>query len=198
MRFTNRDNLGASLTGKTMATYDSQYNHGRHRSSELTNAEHSMVPKASPARKAKPEAVSHSRPLDAISQRAMQVLATLPTSYQMHETRKTYPHVMNMIADSWHDPEFFFHVVRNLLIDQRGGRAGFQFWQKLPICASTILQMSGLRPERNSTGIFSDLLACQPWASEATIKAQLSITQSVQAICKQNHVQTQYHFYTRR
>jgi hypothetical protein len=110
-----------------MATYDSQYNHGHQDSSEHKNAGLSMLPKPRPALKAKPEAVGHSRPLDAISQRAMQVLATLPSSYQMHETRKTYPHVMNMIADSWHDPEFFFHVVRNLLIDQRGGRAGFQF-----------------------------------------------------------------------
>ena len=130
-----------------MATYDSQYNHGRHRSSELTNAEHSMVPKASPARKAKPEAVSHSRPLDAISQRAMQVLATLPTSYQMHETRKTYPHVMNMIADSWHDPEFFFHVVRNLLIDQRGGRAGFQFSVLAEITNLREHYFANVRPE---------------------------------------------------
>ncbi len=127
MGLTKHDNLDASLTGKTMATYDSQYNHGRDGSSELKNAGHSMLPKPPQAPKAKPEAVNHSRPLEAISQRAMQVLASLPTSYQMHETRKTYPHVMNMIADSWHDPEFFFHVVRNLLIDQRGGRGGFQF-----------------------------------------------------------------------
>ncbi len=127
MGLTNHDNLDASLTGKTMATYDSQYKHGRHGSSELKNAGPSMMPKGSLARKAKPEAISHSRPLEAISQRSMQVLATLPSSYQMHSTRKDYPHVMNMIADSWHDPEFFFHIVRNLLIDQRGGRAGFQF-----------------------------------------------------------------------
>jgi hypothetical protein len=147
MAFNNHAILGASLTGINMVTYDSQYNYGRFNASKLNKEETSLLPPAAKAAKTKPEAVKHSRPMEAISQRAMQVLATLPSSFQMHETRKAYPHVMNMIADAWHDPEFLFHVVRNLLIDQRGGRAGFQFSVLAEITNLREYYFTTVRPE---------------------------------------------------
>jgi hypothetical protein len=139
--------LDASLTGKNMATTDSQYNYGRFNSAKLAAEDGSKELKTGATGKPKPDAVTHSRPLEAISQRAMQVLATLPSSFQMHETRRTYPHVMNMIADAWHDPEFLFHVVRNLLIDQRGGRAGFQFSVLAEITNLREYYFTSVRPE---------------------------------------------------
>ena len=108
-----------------MATYESKYSYGRQGALQLSKDGASLVPLT--VQPAKPEAVKPTRPAEPISPRSMQVLATLPSSFQMHETRKIYPHVMNRISDAWHDPEFFFQVVRNLLIDQRGGRAGFPF-----------------------------------------------------------------------
>jgi hypothetical protein len=147
MTFNNHENLGSSLTGKSMTTYDSQYNYGRFSASDLNNEGASLLPKRDQVSAAKPEAVTHSRPLAALSPKSMQILAGLPSSFQMHETRKTYPHVMNMIADSWHDPEFFFHAVRNLLLDQRGGRAGFQFSVLAEITNLREYYFSTVRPE---------------------------------------------------
>jgi hypothetical protein len=130
-----------------MVTFESEYNYGRFNPSKLNEEGSSLLPDSARAQKPKPEAVSYARPLAAISPRAMQVLATLPSSYQMHETRKSYPHVMNMIADAWHDPEFLFHAIRNLLIDQRGGRAGFQFSVLAEVTNLREYYFTSVRPE---------------------------------------------------
>jgi hypothetical protein len=130
-----------------MAIHESQYNYGRFNASPLMSEASEFKSKSESSAKPKPEALKHTRPPVAISQRAMQVLAALPSSYQMHETRKIYPHVMNTIADAWHDPEFFFHVVRNLLIDQRGGRAGFPFSVLAEVTNLREYYFSTVRPE---------------------------------------------------
>ena len=75
-----------------MAIHESQYNYGRFNASSLLSEASEFKPKSESSAKPKPEALKHTRPPESISQRAMQVLATLPSSYQMHETRKTYPH----------------------------------------------------------------------------------------------------------
>jgi hypothetical protein len=130
-----------------MGIYESNYSYGRGIPHSEGQAGPSMMPKSEAKPNAKPEAVTSSRPNETLTQRTMQVLATLPSSFQMHETRKAYPHVMNRIADAWQDPEFFFHVVRNLLLDQRGGRAGFQFSVLAEITNLREYYFTAVRPE---------------------------------------------------
>jgi hypothetical protein len=130
-----------------MGIFESKYSQGRYAEASYRQESTSMLPNAEDAAKLKPEVARKSRPLEPLSQRSMQVLATLPRSYQMHETRKIYPHVMNRIADAWHDPEFFFHVMRNLLLDQRGGRSGFQFSVLAEVTNLREYYFSNVRPE---------------------------------------------------
>jgi hypothetical protein len=90
---------------------------------------------------------SGGRPLEALSERSLQILAGLPSAFQMHETRKHFPHVLNRMTDAWHDPEFLHHVVRNLLIDQRGGRTGFPFSVLAEITNLREYYYNNVRPE---------------------------------------------------
>ena len=128
-----------------MGIYNSNYTSGRQIGLQPNQELASLVPTVKAT--AKPEPVKSTRPPEPISQRSMQVLASLPSSFQMHETRKIYPHVMNRISDAWHDPEFFFHVVRNLLLDQRGGRAGFPFSVLAEVTNLREYYFSTVRPE---------------------------------------------------
>lgn len=130
-----------------MAIFENEYTYGKHASAAAGEDRVSLVPRTPEPAPGKPEAVKASRPPEAVSQRSMQVLATLPSAYQMHETRRHYPHVLNRIADAWHDPEFLFHVVRNLLIDQRGGRAGFPFSVLAEVTNLREYYFSVVRPE---------------------------------------------------
>ena len=130
-----------------MAIFENEYTYGRFAVTPADKERVSLVPAAVQPAPAKPEAVRNTRPPEAVSQRAMQVLATLPSAFQMHETRRFYPHVLNHIADAWHDPEFLFHVVRNLLIDQRGGRAGFPFSVLAEVTNLREYYFSVVRPE---------------------------------------------------
>lgn len=130
-----------------MATFENEYTYGRHASAAAGEERVSLVPPVPAPAPAKPEAIRSTRPPEAVSQRSMQVLATLPSAYQMHETRRHYPHVLNSIADAWHDPEFLFHVIRNLLIDQRGGRAGFPFSVLAEVTNLREYYFSSVRPD---------------------------------------------------
>ncbi len=147
MVFNIHANLDSSLTGsQNMGTTNSPYTFGRFQLKQGQDETVSLVPKA-PTPSGKPETLPSARSAVPLSQRSMQVLAALPTAYQMIETRKLYPHVLNRISEAFYDPEFFAHVVRNFLIDQRGGRNGFPFTVLAEITNLREFYFSVLHPE---------------------------------------------------
>lgn len=69
--------------------------------------------------------------------RADRLFASLPYAYRLPVTRQRYPHVLERIAAEWEVPRRFLQLMDELLIDQRGNRAGFPF--------DCILELTNLR-----------------------------------------------------
>jgi hypothetical protein len=55
------------------------------------------------------------------------LLAKLPSDLSIVHLYSEYPHVLNKIAMAWGDHATFYKIMDDLLIDKRGGRAGFPF-----------------------------------------------------------------------
>jgi hypothetical protein len=67
------------------------------------------------------------RPVDEPNQYAKDLIKVLPADLSMLHTYADYPLILNRIAASWDSPKLFFALMDELVIDQRGGRAGFPF-----------------------------------------------------------------------
>ncbi len=62
-----------------------------------------------------------------ISPRALRLVEMLPRGFRLYETRLNYPHVVEQLADTWHDPRRFAAVIDELTLADRPNRAGFPF-----------------------------------------------------------------------
>lgn len=66
----------------------------------------------------------HQRP---VSPRALRLVEMLPRGFRLYETRLGYPHVVEQLADAWHDPRRFASVIDELTLADRPNRLGFPF-----------------------------------------------------------------------
>jgi hypothetical protein len=78
-----------------------------------------------------------------LDQRSKQILAALPTEMRPSNIVSMFPHIMNLISKSWHDPKEFVKTLDELLIDDRGNRVGFPF--------AVIVELTDLREHYFST-----------------------------------------------
>ncbi|MFA7504913.1 MAG: hypothetical protein WCZ28_09445 [Burkholderiaceae bacterium] len=81
-----------------------------------------------------PEQPAHARPaapapepIHPVSPRALRLVEMLPRGFRLYETRLNYPHVVEQLADSWHDPQRFASLIDELTLVDRPNRAGFPF-----------------------------------------------------------------------
>lgn len=65
-----------------------------------------------------------SEPLDP---RALRVMQQLPGDASLDYTAENFPHVVNRLAALWDDARRLSDYIEKLMIDDRGGRAGFPF-----------------------------------------------------------------------
>lgn len=70
---------------------------------------------------------NRSRRLAPLEKRAQRVLRILPADHSLAFTVEHYPHLVNQIAFLWDDAKALGVFVDALMIDERGGRAGFPF-----------------------------------------------------------------------
>jgi len=75
--------------------------------------------------------------LQSTDRRAERLIASLPYALRLSVTRQRFPHVVERIAAEWEAPRRFLQLMDELLIDQRGHRAGFPF--------DCILELTNLR-----------------------------------------------------
>lgn len=62
-----------------------------------------------------------------VSPRALRLVEMLPRGFRLYETRLGYPHVVEQLAEVWHDPRRFAAVIDELTLADRPNRAGFPF-----------------------------------------------------------------------
>jgi hypothetical protein len=62
-----------------------------------------------------------------LDQRAKIIVKALPKPMRPLHTCRDFPHIMNLIASSWHEPKLFVKTLDELLMDDRGDRQGFPF-----------------------------------------------------------------------
>lgn len=81
-----------------------------------------------------PEQPAHAEPAApapaqrrAVSPRALRLVEMLPRGFRLYETRLGYPHVVEQLAEAWHDPRRFASVIDELTLADRPNRAGFPF-----------------------------------------------------------------------
>lgn len=63
-------------------------------------------------------------PLD---KQAVIMIRSLPNGAKPEFTEANFPHLLNRLAANWHNPRALRQFVDDLVIDQRGGRAGMPF-----------------------------------------------------------------------
>lgn len=62
-----------------------------------------------------------------VSPRALRLVEMLPRGFRLYETRLNFPHVVEQLAGTWHDPRRFAAVIDELTLADRPNRVGFPF-----------------------------------------------------------------------
>ena len=65
------------------------------------------------------------QPADYLLPQSTRWLVALPPDVSTHSLAMRYPRIVNLIASQWGDQHSVSKVFEDLLIDRRGGRAGF-------------------------------------------------------------------------
>jgi hypothetical protein len=78
-----------------------------------------------------------------LDQRSKQILQTIPAEIRPTNIVANFPHIMNLVSKSWHEPKEFVKTLDELLIDDRGNRVGFPF--------AIIVELTDLREHYFST-----------------------------------------------
>jgi hypothetical protein len=78
-----------------------------------------------------------------LDQRSKQILQTIPAEIRPTNIVANFPHIMNLISKSWHEPKEFVKTLDELLMDDRGNRVGFPF--------AIIVELTDLREHYFST-----------------------------------------------
>jgi hypothetical protein len=82
-----------------------------------------------------------------LDQRSKQILVAIPAEIRPSHIISTFPHIMNLISKSWHEPKEFVKTLDELLIDDRGNRAGFPFTVIAELTDLREYYFSTVRPE---------------------------------------------------
>jgi hypothetical protein len=82
-----------------------------------------------------------------LDQRSKLILATIPADIRPSNIVSTFPHIMNLISKSWHEPKEFVKTLDELLIDDRGNRVGFPFAIIVELTDLREHYFSAVRPE---------------------------------------------------
>jgi hypothetical protein len=83
----------------------------------------------------------------ALDRRSKTIIESLPKDIQPLGIAETFPHIMNLIASSWQEPKMFVQTLDELLIDDRGNRAGFPFAVIVELTNLREFYFSSVRPE---------------------------------------------------
>jgi hypothetical protein len=83
----------------------------------------------------------------ALDRRSKLIIESLPKDIQPLSIAETFPHIMNLIASSWQEPKVFVRTLDELLIDDRGNRAGFPFAVIVELTNLREFYFSNVRPE---------------------------------------------------
>jgi hypothetical protein len=83
----------------------------------------------------------------ALDRRSKNIIESLPKEIQPLSIAETFPHIMNLIAASWQEPKMFVQTLDELLIDDRGNRAGFPFAVIVELTDLREFYFSTVRPE---------------------------------------------------
>jgi hypothetical protein len=86
-------------------------------------------------------------PRAALDQRSKQILVAIPADIRPNHIISTFPHIMNLISKSWHEPKEFVKTLDELLIDDRGNRVGFPFAVIVELTDLREYYFSTVRPE---------------------------------------------------
>lgn len=87
----------------------------------------------------------------ALSETAMAVLATLPTSVKPILLSIDHPHIVNKICDLWARPIQLDRYFEELTIDARGSRQGFQLGVATEISNLQQYYQTRVKPLKKST-----------------------------------------------
>lgn len=68
-----------------------------------------------------------SAPRAELDQRSKLILETIPSDIHPSIIVSKFPHIMNLISKSWHEPKEFVKTLDDLLMDDRLNRVGFPF-----------------------------------------------------------------------
>lgn len=88
--------------------------------------------------------------MEVLDLRAKNLLKALPEQISLDYTAENFPHVVNRMAGVWQDAHLLEQYIGKLMIDDRGGRAGFPFEALDEIVRARdfqIEQLTGRRPE---------------------------------------------------
>jgi hypothetical protein len=86
-------------------------------------------------------------PRGSLDQRSKTILESLPASVRPTSISESFPHIMNLISGSWHEPKAFVKTLDELLIDDRGNRVGFPFAVIVELTDLREYYFSTVRPE---------------------------------------------------
>jgi hypothetical protein len=75
-------------------------------------------------------------------------LANLPDDVRPKLVQEKYPRIVNRMASLWRHPDDFMSYVDGLLVDQRGGRAGFPMTVALELATIKDHYELNVHPER--------------------------------------------------
>ncbi len=82
-----------------------------------------------------------------LDQRAKGIVKALPKPMRPMQTCTDFPHIMNLIAASWHEPKAFVKTLDELLMDDRGDRQGFPFPIIVELTELREYYFTSVRPE---------------------------------------------------
>jgi len=97
------------------------------------------------------QAQSHDHTPATLSDNAIAVLATLPTSVKPILLSIDFPHIVNRIADLWARPILLDRYFEDLSVDARGGRKGFPLGVALEIANLREHYQTKVKPLKKTT-----------------------------------------------
>jgi hypothetical protein len=79
--------------------------------------------------------------------RSKLIIDSLPKALRPLAIIAEFPHIMNLIASSWHEPRIFVQTLDELMMNERGNRAGFPFAIIVELTDLREHYFSSVRPE---------------------------------------------------
>ncbi len=79
--------------------------------------------------------------------RALRLLESLPAEIRLNALRRSFPHILNLIAMNWRCPVQMQRTVQSLLIDARGNREGFPIGVQQEITDLADYYFTVIRPQ---------------------------------------------------